>query len=325
VSDPERAVLTVATGKPLYLRLAVNLARSFRWWHRDSPVELTLATDQVDALPDDLSDISVIELEPGELGEGFSPKLYLNRIAPAQQTLFVDADCLCVGRLDDVFERFSGRAVSVVGRPITDGEWFGDVASICRQFDVFHLPRFNGGLYYLEPGQDLCHTVYETAQELEPKYDEIGFKRLRGHPNEEVLMALAMALHDQEPVPDDGTTMNTTMEAPGGTSLDVLRGQSQMLNPPDHPEHFDWGRHTEMSPRLVHFLGHQISRHPYRREEIRLERVVAQDWPVEAADAWAALRFSLPWLAKERTKDLLRPLYHRLFGTREIRKGDLAR
>jgi hypothetical protein len=317
-------VLTLATGKPLYLRLAVNLARSFKWWHQDSPIRFTLATDQVEALPEDLSDLSIIRLEPGELGEGFSPKLYLNRIAPADQTLFVDADCLCTGPLDPVFDRFEGHDVSVIGRHMAEGEWFGNVKAVCEQFDVPALPRFNGGLYYLEPG-DTCEIVYKTAQQLEDRYDEIGFKRLRGGANEEVLMALSMAIHDQEPVPDDGTIMNTTLEAPGGTQLDVLRGTSRMLNPHDHPDHFEWGQHTEMNPRLVHFLGYQTTRHPYRREEIRLRLAVAKGWPVLVADAWAALRFSIPWLTKESIKDVLRPLYHRLFDPREVQKTALDR
>jgi len=319
-----RSVLTLATGQSLYLRLAVNLARSFLHWHSNSPIRFALATDQADALPDDLREIDVIELESGQFGQGFSPKLYLNRIAPANQTLFVDADCLCTGSLEPVFDRFEGHDVSVVGRHMAEGEWFGDVEAVCEQFDVPALPRFNGGVYYIEPG-DTCETVYETAQQLEARYDEIGFKRLRGSANEEVLMALSMALHNQEPVPDDGPVMNTTLEAPGGTQLDVLRGTSRMLNPPDHPEHFEWTQHTEMNPRLVHFLGHQTTRHPYRREEIRLRRAVADGWPILAADAWAAFRFSIPWLAKESVKDILRPLHHRFFGPRKIQKTALDR
>jgi hypothetical protein len=70
------------------MRLAVNLARSFLRWHTDSPIRFVLATDQTDALPEDLRKIDIIELGPGQFGEGFSPKLYLNRIAPADQTLW---------------------------------------------------------------------------------------------------------------------------------------------------------------------------------------------------------------------------------------------
>jgi hypothetical protein len=316
----KRSVLTLAIGDHLYVRLAVNLARSFRYWHRGSDLRFVLATDQPQNLPSDLEGIQIVELEPGRFGDGFSPKLYLNEFAPADQTLFVDADCLCTRPLHEAFDRFAGHDVSVVGRPISEGEWFGDVGDICESFDISAMPKFNGGVYYLEPGKE-CNSVYETAQSLKSEYDEIGFKRLRTHPNDEVLVSLAMALHDQEPVPEDGTIMNSTLACPGGMDIDVLRGTSRLYNPDDHPDHNDWYRLEEMTPALVHFLGHETSRHPYRREAIRLKKVMRDGWPVWAADAWAALRFSMPWLTKERTKDLLRPIYHALFGTRSIQKS----
>lgn len=319
-----RAVLTLATGRALYLQLAINLARSFQHWHSNSAIHFALATDQPGAVPDDLKNIVVVELDSGQYGQGFSPKLYLNELAPAAQTLFVDADCLCTGPLDEAFEQFAGHDVSVVGRKITDGEWFGDVASIRKQFDVDALPRFNGGVYYLEKGEG-SQAVFQTAQELEDRYDEIGFKRLRTRPNDEVLIALAMALHGQEPVPEDGTIMNSTLACPGGMEIDVLRGVSRLYNPADHPEHNDWYPLEEMNPALVHFLGYQTGRYPYRREALRLKRVMADGWSIPAADAWTACTYSAPWLVTERSKDLLRPLYHSVFGPRTIDKAPDSR
>jgi hypothetical protein len=320
----DAAVLTIACGKQLYLDLASALARSFKYWHRGRDLRFVMATDQPQNLPADLGSIQVIELEPAEFGKGFSPKLYLNEIAPADQTLFVDADCLCARPLDEAFDRFAGHDVSVVGRPISEGEWFGDVSDICESFDIPAMPKFNGGVYYLEPG-DECDAVYETAQSLKSKYDEIGFERLRTHPNDEVLVSLAMALHNQEPIPEDGTIMNSTLACPGGMEIDVLRGESHLYNPKDHPDHNDWYLLEEMNPALVHFLGHQTTQHPYRREAIRLKKVMRDGWPMWAADAWAALRFSMPWLTKERTKDLLRPAYHALLGPRSVQKSANSR
>ncbi len=315
----DRAILTLAIGDHYYLKMAENLARSVRYWHENEGIQFVIATDQPDLVSYDLRGLSTVDLSGNQFGSGFSPKLYLNEIAPAERTLFVDADCLCTGSLNDAFNRFSDHDVSVIGRPVSDGEWFGDVATICDRFDIPAMPKFNGGVYYLEPGEK-CDAVYETAQLLESEYDEIGFERLRTHPNDEVLMSLAMALHDQAPVPEDGTIMNSTLACPGGMDIDVLRGTSRLYNPSDHPEHNDWYPLEEMNPALVHFLGHETSQHPYRREAIRLRKVMRDGWPVWAADAWAALRFSMPWLTKERTKDLLRPAYHALFGPRAIQK-----
>src|SRR5438552_2543735 len=127
LTSSTRAVLTLALGNPLYSRLAVNLARSFCFWHADSDIRFWIATDSsadIKGLP---PEVSIIQLSPGELGHGFAPKLHLDEIAPADRTLFVDADCLCCGPLDSVFQRFYRRPVAVVGSRISDGEWFGDV------------------------------------------------------------------------------------------------------------------------------------------------------------------------------------------------------
>ena len=305
----------------MYIDMAVNLARSFRWWHQKSSIQFFLATDQKDLIPNDLiGKIEIIEIEPGELGEGFSPKLHLDKLAPTAQTLFVDADCLCVGSLEPIFARFCGHSVSVIGKTITDGEWFGDVSAICSQFNVDGIPRFNGGVYYLEPGE-IVSKVYQTARSLEPKYDEIGFKRLRNRPNDEVLMALAMAIHGQLSIPEDGTIMNSTLAAPAGLEIDVLKGKSRLFNPKDCPNHNSWYEQEEMNPLLVHFLGYQTNIHPYIREKIKLDLTVNKKIPASISSLLANFFSFYPWLIKDTFKNIFRPAYHQFFGFRKIRKA----
>ena len=132
----KRAILTLAAGNPVYWQMAINLARSFLWWHKHSDIRFYIVTDLPVELPEDLSGIELIRMPPDKLGKGFSAKLYLDELSPATKTLFVDADCLVVGNLESVFDRFAERAVSVVGGNISGGEWFGDVAAICKRFGV---------------------------------------------------------------------------------------------------------------------------------------------------------------------------------------------
>jgi hypothetical protein len=316
---PTRAVFTIAMGKQIYIDMAAALTRSFKLWHRDNEIEFFLATDRTPAqLPKDLAKINLIHLEPGQFGTGFTPKLYLDRIAPADLSLFVDADCLCVGHLGKAFARFSGHAVSVVGRVVNDGEWFGDVASICRTFDIPRMPRFNGGIYYLERGP-LCQSVYNTARSLLPKYDDIGFRRLRGQPNDEVILSIAMALHGQTPVPERGDIMNSLLAAPGGIKIDVFKGNALLRNPKDHSQHNQWYELEELRPKLVHFLGSELNQYPYDREIARLRLVCARKWPIWLATAWTSLCISLPHYVAVQAKKLLRPLYHAAFGSRRVR------
>ncbi|GAA6621356.1 hypothetical protein [Scytonema sp. NUACC26] len=315
----EKAVITLATGKPEYIKMATNLARSFKRWHKDKSVRFVIATDQKNLIPPDLlPNIEVIEIQAGQYGQGFSPKLHLDKLAPANKTLFIDADCLCVGSLEPVFKRFSGHAVSVIGRSISEGEWFGDIGTVCLRFGVVSLPKFNGGIYYIEKGE-LSDRIYATARELEPQYDDIGLVRLRNRPNDELLMAISMALHNQIPIPDDGSILSDPQACPGGILIDVLRGKSKLLNPlAPHPLHQAWYPFVEVNPVLVHFLGHHTTIYPYKREELRLYLVQTQGWPIWLADFWATLFCSFPLLSTRTLKNILRPVFHKLFGVRTV-------
>jgi len=315
------AAFTIATGKPVYLEMAFGLARSFRLWHRREDIHFVLATDRDrSSLPSDLVDLDLIPLQPGQYGSGFTPKLYLDRIAPAEKSLFIDADCLCVGSLASAFQQFSGHAVSVVGREVADGEWFGDVATICGQFGIGGMPKFNGGVYYLERGA-ACSRVYETARSLLSRYDEIGFGRLRGQPNDEVVISLAMALCGETSIPERGDIMNSLLAGPAGLEIDVFKGRALLRNPRRHPRYNPWYELEEMRPRLVHFLGADINSHPYGRESTRLRLVYQKHWPRWLARMWTNLWLTLPSLITSALKNFLRPLYHAILGPRRIKRS----
>lgn len=315
---PDRAVVTLATGRPVYLQMAVNLARSFRHWHRDGRIRFAIVTDQPTHLPADLAWAEIISLHPGQFGVGFTPKLHLDEFAPAECTLFIDSDVLCVAPLHDVFDRFAGHHVSVVGGRIEDGEWFGDVARIRSHFGLGPLPKFNGGLYYMERGSR-SSAVYDTARSLEPTYRELGLQLLRGKPNDELLMAIAMATHGMEPILDDGTIMADPNACAMGISLDVLGGGAALTNPPPpHPLHRSWNPVCNARPALVHFLDDHARRYPYKREELRLELAVARRWPQWAATAATAALRSGPLIGVDLARSALRPVYRRLFGVRPI-------
>ena len=316
---PTRAVLTIATTKRVYFRLAVALARSFALWNRNEGIAFHIVTDLDIALPHDLAFVALTRVSPGALGTGFSSKLQLDRIAPASRTLFIDADCLCFGNLANVFERFAGKGIGVVGGAISSGEWFGNVSEICAHFDVAELPKFNGGIYYLEPGP-VTSSVYERARALEREYDAIGLRRLRGRPNDELVMAIAMAENHCRALPDDGTILGDLYSCPELVELDVLFGRCRMLNPPlPHKNHRPWYPPGEIRPLIAHFLGDFTESWDYRAEELALYLKSAWQCPSKAAHLIAKVVVLYPGRAIEAAKNKLRPIYHWLFGVRSIR------
>ncbi|HEY4194334.1 MAG TPA: hypothetical protein VGM63_02285 [Mucilaginibacter sp.] len=315
-------VLTIGTGKKLYVDLAVNLARSFLHWHTDSTIVFQLVTDQPQFIPADLiNKIQIITVKPGELGLGFSTKLHLDKLASEGQTLFIDSDCLVFENLDGLFSRFKGHAVSVAGNYIANGEWFGDIRSICDKFNIPHIPQFNGGLYYLEKGEKATE-VYTTARKLEEQYDEIGFVRLRNRPNDELLMALAMQLHGQTPVIDDGTIMSDPQACRGGYKIDVISGRRLMINPKaPHRLHQNWYPFHKVSPAIVHFLGYYTLHYPYKKEVYRLIKSSGRQLNI-LSELKAVFTIQYPEQIKNVFKNLFRPVYHLLFGHRKIEQSE---
>jgi hypothetical protein len=322
VKKNDRAVLTIAVGKPLYRRLAINLLRSLLYWHPESDLRFVLATDQTEPLPSDLASVEIVALAPRQYGEGFSPKLHLDRLGPAEKTLFVDADCLCVGSVDSVFARFKDRAVSVVGGAISQGEWFGDVESVCQRFAVRALPKFNGGIYYVEKG-DICSSVYSKARELEEHYDSLGLVRLREKPNDELLIAISMAIHGLKAIPDDGSVLSSPFEAPTQLEIDVFKGRSVLVNPfPPNPQHQSWYPLHEVHPVLVHFLGDHHSRYEYCAEAFKLRFWNRNRLVLVVLPFMAMLFITWPGQMWQAAKNALRPAYRRCFGVRRLKPSE---
>jgi len=314
-----RAVLTLGLGNPIYMKMAATLARSFRLWHSRSNVRFFIVTDQEERIPADLNGfVEVVPVEPGQFGEGFIPKLYLDELLPAEQTLFVDADCLITGSLKPVFERFSSRSVSTVGRMISEGDWWGDVAERCEKVGVEEVPLLVGCVYYLRDNS-VTREVFETARALKDRYDELGFVRLRGSPADGPLISLAMALHDQEPIPDDGKIKADAMSYPSGIDVDVFEGHSRFWDCTDQ-EHLT-GTLREARPVICHFNDAHATRDPYTHEVARLRKVQADGWSLWAAGLYAKIRHTIPQRVVRSSKDALRPAYRALFGTRSQGKN----
>ncbi|MBS0547620.1 MAG: hypothetical protein JSR24_07725 [Proteobacteria bacterium] len=316
----DRAVITLATGKMLYVEMALVLARSFLFWNRDSDIDFYIFTDIEFTLPNELQPYIKVRRVPfGQLGKGFSPKLHLDRLAPAPKTLFIDSDCMVVGPLAGVFDRFAGRAVSVVGEKRSKGLWFGDVAKICARIGVPAINGFNGGVYYLEPGQTAA-AVYERAREIEKDYDGWQLVRLRGHPNDELVMAIAMAEAGLHAVHDDGSIMAPLNCYSVFVALDVFAGRCVLGNPPPgHKLHSPGTAVRNVEPKIPHFVGSYNAHWRYRAEALKLKLHLDSGLPRWIARLIALWTVAVPGWIEETGKEVLRPAYRAVFGFRPVK------
>lgn len=312
-----RTLITIAVGKPYYLKLAENLLLSFMRWNSDNDIHFLLLTDNPGFFEryQQPGKVSIQMLALAEADKSFTSKFMLLEHAIANENLFVDCDCLVYRDLGFVFDAFAGKSFSTIGTPVTSGEFFCDVEKTLQQFGISVLPQFVGCVYYFRQ-DEASQAVFATAIQLKARYDEAGFIRLRNQENEEPLFAVAMAIHGQTVIPDTGAIKADTMFFENLAS-DVLSGVAEVSEPirtitgnhqvPDHA-----------APAILHFNGPYAGEYLYRSEAYRLQ----YPGSTPMARLSSNLKFLWPGQLNKTTRKVFRPIYRFFFGYREVRQDE---
>lgn len=257
----DRGVITLAYGVAKYVEMAKTLARSLCL---HSPgIARAIVTDRMDDRQlAELFDI-VIPLRD-EYGSNVRQKLYLDHYSPFKATAFIDCDSIVVRDVQFIFDTFQGISFSVPGeRYLVAGQSdpFVDVDRVLTHFNIARLPKFNGGLYYFERG-DEPHRLFRTAREILANSRALRFEDFRGDgPGDEPIVAVAMMLHDQQMFRDEGRMMQTPLGIVGALDIDVLAGTCVLRK----------GARL-VAPAILHFAGAWCEHPFYYREARRLEQ-----------------------------------------------------
>ncbi len=248
-----KGFVTIATGKKQYFDIAKNLLLSYRLFAKE-PLPFALITDKandVTALFDD-----VILLSNAHCS--YLDKLELMRNIPYDKTIFIDADCLAYGDLNDLFSVFDGAdAVSCFGRVYdsnsADG-WF-ECAKLPDDYKskVSYALGLHGGVYYFKKSNKL-DAVYQSANEVLERYGDFGFK-LFDKPADEPIVALAMAINDCKPLPYERFALSCFWR--DKLKLNIKRGKA-----------FD---SSKQKIKLVHFATRNTLSAAYKKESETLE------------------------------------------------------
>ncbi len=253
--DQSQGLITVAFGSRRYTRLAKVLAWSLELHCPFLPRAIVTDSDDPDLAR--LYDVC-LPYRP-EWGRGFDYKFYLNDYSPFARTLYVDCDCLVVGSLECVWRLFQDVPFGVEGKQVSDGDFAGDVAAMCKQVGVEAIPRFNGGMYYFDKSE-AAGAIFETAREIMGRYDQHGLTPMaRGFASDEPVVAMALAAHGIEAIDDRGTTMRTPIGIRGPLRIDVLAGYCAF-----NKEGMD------VSPAIAHFADWRSRGFHYNREASKL-------------------------------------------------------
>ena len=146
-----RGYLTLAARDPRYLEMAVDMALSLRA-HTHLPI--ALAADEA------LADVArsryagafdAVTLLANRFRRGRALKFGTAEASPFEETMFVDADCIVLGTLDDLFGVLATTDMAMVGRHLTaddDVKHHGfSTASLIRRFWLETYLKTNSGLF----------------------------------------------------------------------------------------------------------------------------------------------------------------------------------
>lgn len=199
--DKTIGFFTVATGDEHYYRLAQNLLRSYRYFSKQ-PLPFALLADRKNAYTQEFDDVIIME----NTTNSYLDKLSLYDYLPYDISVFIDADCLAYGDLNEILGLFEqADDFCCFGRvlPLDDKTgWFnyedlGDLQSRVRYCVGLH-----GGIYYIRRTEKSA-AVFHTAKEIAKNYHSYNFKGKFSTPGDEPIIALSMALNGCKPIPHD--------------------------------------------------------------------------------------------------------------------------
>ncbi len=214
-----RGFITIATGDEKYYEMAVNLLHSYRYF---SGITLPFAifADRENELTAKFDDVRL--LSPAH--RNYLDKLQMYNYLPYDENIFIDADCLAYGDLNELFDIFKeADDFSCFGRVLpTDDKtgWFEYENLGELKERVSYVVGLHGGIYYMRR-TEVSRAVLETAQNLVPHYSEYGFKGNFATPGDEPLVALSMAIHNCHPIAHDQRAILCYWEHNGAMKLNL--------------------------------------------------------------------------------------------------------
>ena len=188
-----RGFVTIATGREEYFFYARNLLLSYRLF-TDTPYPFSIVCDaenEYTALFD-----QTILIQPGE--HPYFDKFELLRLAPYDETIFIDADCLAYRDLNafwDYFAQADDFSASGSNYPPDCGGGLFQIDEIGSYKDrVFWRPDIHGGLYFIRKGP-ICDRIYLDCQVIAQHYEDYHWPDICAPFADEPVLCLAMAIN----------------------------------------------------------------------------------------------------------------------------------
>ncbi|WP_199120909.1 hypothetical protein [Pedobacter sp. ASV28] len=310
----KKSVLTVSVGTEYYHSLTRTLIKSFLI-HNKNEIVFNLLTDNPKFFSEFVNEINVFiqDLNISDKDKSFTSKFYMYDKIIANENLFIDCDCIIFQDLNHIFDLFANRNFSAIGTQQKNGDFFCNIESIVKKFNIPSLPVFVGSVYYFKQGQ-IAANIFKKATQLKSDYDHYGFIRLRGKENEEPLIAVAMSLYGET------TLQNTSIKADAmfykRINSNVIRGKNDLLAIQNNFNIKDtYANESVRNIPIIHFNASFSDGWNYKLEQFRLKNI---HLPQNLVDIAGQMGIKYPAILKIWTKEILRPIYRSIFGFRKV-------
>lgn len=195
-----RGYITLATGKKYYSYLAANLLLSYRY-HTKDPMPFAIITEEENEYTSLFDDVIVVK----DAKRSFMDKFLLLKICPYDETIFLDADSLAYGDLNEWWTYFEGATdFSAVGDTLplsdkTEGNY--DVDGIWKYgSQIKYKVWIHAGVCFIRKSPTLVK-LYDDCMDILANYDNLQNLRYAGS-YDEVSLGIAMPMNNMRPVPE---------------------------------------------------------------------------------------------------------------------------
>lgn len=193
--NKSRGFVTIATGSEYYYQLAANLLISYKK-RGQGQYPFALICDRENGYSALFDDVILVE----DYKKSTLDKLLAFR-APYEEIIFMDADMLVLGSIDDLWDVFSGGdAVSALGCTLpldSQKGWFTYGGSGPYQDRVKYLLSMNGSFYYIRKGP-VAEQVFRDTAGIIDNFSAVDYKYF-DKPQDEPVMAMAMVINGCRP------------------------------------------------------------------------------------------------------------------------------
>lgn len=225
--DKTVGFFTVATGDEHYYQIAENLLYSYRYFSKE-PLPFAILADRENEYTTAFDKVVLIK----NPSHSYLDKLALYDYLPFDISVFIDADCLAYGDLNEILTYFENADdFCCFGRvlPLDDKTgWFNyeDLGEL--QPHVAYCVGLHGGIYYIRRSE-VSEAVFDTAKQIIKDYEKYNFKGNFSTPGDEPVLALSMALNKCKPVPHDTRAICCYWEHENKMELNIAKGKANVL------------------------------------------------------------------------------------------------